>query len=318
MKLEQTLFGAHFQNPVLLAAGTCGFGEELAGVTDLTRLGGLVTKSITVEPRYGNPPPRVAEVGDAMINSIGLTNPGLARACAENLPWIRENLSEIRVFVSVAGHRTEDYFEIVERFDQEDGFLGFELNLSCPNDTRLGGLSFSLDPDALATVVRGVKDRTRRPVLVKLAPNTPDIGETAALAEAAGADGITLVNTMPGLVIDPRTRRPVIGAGAGGLSGPAMRAVAVHAVAKARARTTIPLIGVGGVTNAADAVQFFLAGASLVQVGTASFADPRAGERLVVGLERWGSDHGVGSLGELIGEVRLHEARLPDTGDEAT
>ena len=318
MKLEQTLFGAYFQNPVLLAAGTCGFGEELAGVTDLTRLGGLVTKSITVEPRHGNPPPRVAEVGDAMINSIGLTNPGLARACTENLPWIRENLSEIRVFVSVAGHRTEDYFKIVERFDQEDGFLGFELNLSCPNDTRLGGLSFSLDPDALATVVRGVKDRTRRPVLVKLAPNTPDIGETAALAEAAGADGITLVNTMPGLVIDPRTRRPVIGAGAGGLSGPAMRAVAVHAVAKARARTTIPLIGVGGITNAEDAVQFFLAGASLVQVGTASFADPRAGERLVVGLERWGSDHGVGSLGELIGEVRLDEARLPDTRDEAT
>jgi dihydroorotate dehydrogenase (NAD+) catalytic subunit len=305
MKLEQTLFGARFQNPVLLAAGTCGFGEELSEVADLGRLGGLVTKSITIEPRQGNPAPRVAEVGDAMINSIGLTNPGLARVCAENLPWVRDNLSAIRVFVSVAGHRAEEYFELVERIDQEEGFLGFEINLSCPNDTRLGGLPFSLDPEALGAVVRGIRERTKRPVLVKLAPNTPDIGDTAAMSEDAGADGITLVNTMPGLVIDAQTRRPVIGAGAGGLSGPAMRAVAVHAVAKARARTSVPLIGVGGVTCAADAVQFLLAGASLVQVGTASFADPRAAERVVAGLELWGRDNGVGSLGEIIGAVHL-------------
>jgi dihydroorotate dehydrogenase (NAD+) catalytic subunit len=311
MKLEQTLFGARFQNPVLLAAGTCGFGEELSEVTDLSRLGGLVTKSITMEPRHGNPAPRVAEVGDAMINSIGLTNPGVDRACSDHLPWIREHLSSIQVFVSVAGHRAEEYFELVERFDQEVGFLGFEINLSCPNDTRLGGLPFALDPEALATVVRGVKKRTDRPVLIKLAPNAPDIGETAATAEEAGADGITLVNTMPGLVIDPRTRRPVIGAGAGGLSGPAMRAVAVHAVAKASARTSIPLIGVGGVTCAADAVQFFLAGASLVQVGTASFADPRAGERVVAGLEQWGAANGVGALEELIGAAQLSAAAAP-------
>jgi len=305
MKLEQTLFGADFQNPVLLAAGTCGFGRELAGVLDLSRLGGLVTKSVSLEPRAGNPSPRVSEVGDAMINSIGLANPGVEATCTDKLPWIRENLAGIRVFVSVVGHHADEYFAVVERLEREDGFLGYELNLSCPNDTRLDGLPFALDPEALRAVVIGVKERTKRPVLVKLAPNAPDIGATAEAAEAAGADGITLVNTMPGLVLDPETGMPAIGAGSGGLSGPAMRAVAVHAVAKARARTRVPLIGVGGITSAADAVQFLLAGASLVQMGTASFADPRAAERVVADLGGWGPRHGVSSVEELVGAARL-------------
>ncbi|RMH12438.1 MAG: dihydroorotate dehydrogenase catalytic subunit, partial [Gemmatimonadetes bacterium] len=247
MRLDQTLFGATFRNPVLLAAGTCGFGEELAEVADLDRLGGLVTKSVTLEPRGGNPAPRVAELGEAMINSIGLANPGARAVRDEKLPWIREHLADLQVFVSVAGHRDSEYVEVVELLDGADGFLGFELNLSCPNDLERNGLPFALDTDALVRVVRSVRARTERPLLVKLAPNTPDVARAAKAAEEAGADGLTLVNTLPGLALDPASGRAVLGAGSGGLSGPALRAVGVQAVAAARTAVSLPLVGVGGV-----------------------------------------------------------------------
>ena len=200
--LSQTLFGATFQNPVLLAAGTCGFGEEIEDALDLDALGGIVTKSVTLEPRAGNPAPRVLEAGNAMLNSVGLANPGLERVCAEKLPWMTEHLSGIQVFVSVAGHIPDEYWRIIEGLESVGGFLGYELNLSCPNDTRLGGLPFALDSEALCGVVEGARKLTDRPLLVKLAPNVPDIGPIAKAAEDAGADGLTLVNTMPGLVID--------------------------------------------------------------------------------------------------------------------
>jgi dihydroorotate dehydrogenase (NAD+) catalytic subunit len=300
MRLDQTLFGATFQNPVLLAAGTCGFGEELRDVLDLNALGGIVTKSVTLEPRAGNPAPRVVEAGNAMLNSIGLANPGLERVCAEKLPWMREYLSGIQVFVSVAGHVPDEYLSIVEGLEAVGGFLGYELNLSCPNDTRLGGLPFALDPEALHEVVTGVRGLTDRPVLVKLAPNVPDIGPVAEAAEAAGADGITLVNTMPGLVIDVDSQGAALGAGPGGLSGPALRAVGVHAVHRARQRTSVPLVGAGGITNASDALQYLLAGASLVQIGTATFADPRAAQRVVRGLAGYDGKGGE-NITDLIG-----------------
>ena len=248
--LSQTLFGATFHNPVLLASGTCGFGEELRDALDLEALGGIVTKSVTLEPRAGNPAPRLMEAGNAMLNSVGLANPGLERVCSEKLPWMREHLSGIQVFVSVAGHIPDEYWRIVEGLESVGGFLGYELNLSCPNDTRLGGLPFALDPEALRGVVEGARSLTDRPLLVKLAPNVPDIGPVAEAAEDAGADGVTLVNTMPGLVIDITSRSAALGAGSGGLSGPALRAVGVHAVHRARACTSIPLLGVGGITDA--------------------------------------------------------------------
>ncbi len=304
MRLEQTIFGARFRNPVMLAAGTCGFGEELIEVTDLDALGGLVTKSVTLEARHGNPAPRVAEVGSAMINSIGLTNPGVDAVRTEKLPWIEEHLGNLQVFVSVAGYTPEEYYTIVETLNDEGGFLGFEINLSCPNDSRRGGVPFALDHGALEEVVRGVRSRTRRPLLAKLAPNDPDIGAAAALAAEAGADGVTLVNTLPGLVIDAATRRSLLGAGPGGVSGPAMRAVGVHAVWQAKKSTEVPLVGVGGITNGEDAVQYLLAGASLVQVGTASFADPRAGERVVRGLRAYGKKMGVAAVEELVGAMK--------------
>jgi len=301
MRLSQTLFGATFHNPVLLAAGTCGFGEELEDALDLEALGGIVTKSVTLEPRAGNPPPRVVEAGNAMLNSVGLANPGLERVCSEKLPWMREHLSSIQVFVSVAGHVPDEYWRIIEGLESVGGFLGYELNLSCPNDTRLGGLPFALDPDALRVVVEGARKLTDRPLLVKLAPNVPDIGPVAEAAEDAGADGVTLVNTMPGLIIDITSRRAALGAGSGGLSGPALRAVGVHAVHRARACTSIPLLGVGGITVAEDAIQYLLAGASLVQIGTATFADPRTAQTVAKGIARYGEKMGIENIQDLIG-----------------
>ena len=314
MLLSQTLFGGTFRNPVLLAAGTCGFGEELRDALDLEALGGIVTKSVTLEPRAGNPAPRVVEAGNAMLNSVGLANPGLERVCSEKLPWMREHLASIQVLVSVAGHTTDEYWRIVEGLESVGGFLGYELNLSCPNDTRLGGLPFALDPEALRGVVEGARRLTDRPLLVKLAPNVPDIGPVAEAAEDAGADGITLVNTMPGLVIDVASRAAALGAGSGGLSGPALRAVGVHAVHRARACTSIPLLGVGGITDAGDAIQYLLAGASLVQIGTATFADPRAAQMVGKGIARYGEKMGVEKIQDLIGAYQGTESPVRVSG----
>jgi dihydroorotate dehydrogenase (NAD+) catalytic subunit len=308
VKLEQTVLGVPFQNPVLLAAGTCGFGEEVSSVTNLQALGGLVTKSVTLEPRWGNPAPRVAEFRAGMVNSVGLANPGVEAVRAEKLPWIRDHLSMIRVFVSVAGHTPEEFVRIVERLEDAEGFLGFELNLSCPNDARRGALPFALDAEALAEVVQRVRALTSRPLLVKLAPNAPDLEPIVRAAEKSGADGLTLVNTLPGLVLDPATRTPVLGAGAGGVSGPALRAVGVHAVALARALSELPLVGVGGIATGEDAAQYLLAGASLVQVGTASFWDPRSAERVVKELRRYGRSQRASSVTDLIGSARLTPA----------
>lgn len=280
------LFGTTFQNPVLLAAGTCGFGREVATVIDLEALGGYVTKSVTLEPRWGNPAPRVTEFGAGMLNSVGLANPGVAAVRAYALPWIAATLRRARVFVSVAGHTADEFPELVARLDGGDGFVGFELNLSCPNDADRGGLAFALDPEMLASVITACRERTGRPLLAKLAPNDPRLGESAERARDAGADGLTLVNTLPGRVLDARTGAAVLGAGSGGVSGGALRPLGVQAVWEARARVDIPIVGVGGVATPADARQYLAAGASLVQMGTAALADPRAPERVARDLTR--------------------------------
>jgi dihydroorotate dehydrogenase (NAD+) catalytic subunit len=301
VRLQTELFGVRFQNPVLLAAGTCGFGMELQEVTDVDRLGGFVTKSVTLEPRAGNAPPRVTEFGAGMLNSVGLANPGLKGARDDKLPWIAANVKRAQVFVSLAGHTVDEYFRLVEGLDGADGFLGFEVNLSCPNDANRGGPPFALDPDSVTEIVSGCRARSQRPLLAKLAPNDVRLATTVARATEAGADGLTLVNTVPGLLLktDGATE---LGAGPGGVSGPAVRPVGLRAVAEARAHTELPLVGVGGVFAPPDAVAYARAGASLVQMGTASFADPRAGERVVRGLERWGRRRGVSSWDDLIGK----------------
>jgi dihydroorotate dehydrogenase (NAD+) catalytic subunit len=309
--LGQTVFRAYFRSPVLLAAGTCGFGEAIVDVMDLGGLGGLVTKSVTLEPRAGNPAPRVAEFPAGMMNSIGLANPGVEGVLAHKLPWIREHLIPrgLQVFVSVAGHSPSSYLEVVSRLDGEDGFLGYELNLSCPNDTERHALPFALDPEALTRVVSDVRARTSRPLLVKLAPNTPDLSPIIEAAERSGADGLTLVNTLPGLVLDPHTHEAVLGAGAGGMSGPALRAVGVHATWRARSLTTLPLVGVGGIGCGEDALQYLLAGATLVQIGTASFWDPRTGPRVTKQLTQLARAQRIRGLADWIGAARVGPSR---------
>lgn len=279
------LLGTTFQNPVLLAAGTCGFGREVSGVMDLESLGGLVTKSVTLEPRGGNPAPRVTEFGAGMLNSIGLANPGAQAAARDYMPWLATNLRRARVLVSVAGHRIDEYRRVVEIMDPSDGFVAFELNLSCPNDMERGGLPFALDRDALARVVEACREVTDRPLVVKLAPNDPDLPGTARHAESAGADAITLINTLPGRVLHP-TGQPVLGAGQGGVSGPALRPVGIQAVTAVRAAVELPLIGVGGILTAAHARDYLSSGASLVQMGTAGFASPRQPNRVARELSR--------------------------------
>lgn len=308
--LAQELLGTTFQNPVLLAAGTCGFGEEVSEVVELDDLGGLVTKSVTLEPRAGNPAPRVAEFRAGMVNSVGLANPGAKAVLRDRLPWLRDRVQRARVLVSVAGHTPGEFVEVVRILDDSEGFHAFEINLSCPNDTRLGGLPFALDPEAAARVMEGVRAVTERPLVAKLAPNTPDFGPVIRALEGAGVDGFTLVNTLPGLILDPESGRPALGAGAGGMSGPAIRAVGVHAVWSAAGHTRLPLLGVGGVARGEDAAQYLLAGASLVQMGSASFWDPRSPGRVEKWLKGYLSRRDLSGISDVVGTARL-QRRAP-------
>lgn len=304
MQLAQTVLGVDFQNPVLLASGTCGYGAELDGFIDIDLLGGLVIKAVTADVRAGNPAPRVAEFAAGMINSVGLANPGPAVVRDEKLPWLARRLTNARVLVNVAGRSAEEYGEIIRFLDDTAGFHAYELNVSCPN-VKEGGAIIATREDLLADAVRAARRATKRPISVKLAPNVPDIGRMAEISVAEGADALTLVNTMPGLLFDTDTRKPVLGAGAGGVSGPGLLPIGVHAVVRARQRVAVPIIGVGGIRTGEDAVQYLLAGASLVQIGTASFADPRAAERVLKGLNTWADARHVGSILELVGSGLL-------------
>jgi dihydroorotate dehydrogenase (NAD+) catalytic subunit len=304
VKLEQTLFGAVFKNPVLLASGTCGYGEEMQGFFDINKLGGIVIKAVTPELREGNAAPRVIEFDAGMMNSIGLANVGVAELKAEKLPWLAQHAAGTNVLVNVAGKTVAEFASIIEAIDGCSGFLGYELNVSCPN-VKEGGVFFSSRADLLAEAVRAARRVTRRPLVVKLAPNVPDIGAMAEVAVTEGADGLTLINTFPGLLFDLKSRRARLGAGTGGVSGPGILPMGVHAVFQARRRVDVPIIGVGGIRSGADAMQYFLAGASLIAIGTASFADPRAAERVLSELTDTGSAEGAGHISEVIGTGRV-------------
>ena len=293
--------GIAFQNPIVLAAGTAGYGRELADVADLGRLGGLVTKCVSLEPRKGAPAPRVGEFGGGMINAVGLANPGLTAVRRDHLPWLAESLPATRVIVNVVGFSVGEFARVVEGLDGERGIDAYELNVSCPN-VKAGGMEFGADPTALRAVVAGARAATRRPLFVKLSPALANIAEAARTAVDAGADALTLVNTLPGLVVDVERRRPVLGFGSGGVSGEALLPIGVLATWRVhRAGLGVPILGLGGVRSAGDALQYLMAGATLVGIGTASMQDPRLPERVVRDLARWCARHRVARVTDVVG-----------------
>jgi dihydroorotate dehydrogenase (NAD+) catalytic subunit len=294
--------GIRFQNPILLAAGTAGYGREVAGVINLDRLGGLVTKAVSVEPRDGAPPPRVAEFEGGMVNAVGLANPGLDAVRRDHIPWLAGHVTRARTLVNVVGHTVEEFASVVAGLSSAPGVSGFELNVSCPN-VKKGGTEFGADATVLRELVARARATTTKPLFVKLSPTLQDIAGTAAAAVEAGADGITVVNTIPGLVIDTETRRPVLGFGTGGVSGAALRPVGVLATARVARAVKVPVIGAGGIATVGDIVQYLLAGASLVAIGTAALQDPRLPERLVTELRQWCHQHRIHTLADVIGRL---------------
>lgn len=294
--------GIRFQNPVLLASGTAAYGREIAGVIDLDALGGIVTKAVSMRPRNGAPPLRVVDAAGGMLNAIGLANPGVASVREHDLPWLAKYLVRARVLVNVVGDTVEDYPAVIRALENAEGMHGFELNVSCPN-TKAGGVEFGADPRALREVVSTARAATRLPLFVKLSPALADIASAAKIAVDAGADAITLVNTLPALAIDVERRRPALGFGTGGLSGAALLPVGVRATWLVHRAVEVPIVGVGGISRGTDAVQYLLAGASLVGMGTAALRDPRAPERVVRELESWCRAHDVRTVRELTGAL---------------
>jgi dihydroorotate dehydrogenase (NAD+) catalytic subunit len=300
-----TVAGLAFRNPVVLASGTAGFGQELEDVLDLSAVGGISTKAVSVAPRPGNPALRVSEFAGGMMNAIGLANPGLEAVRRDYLPWLPAQHPGTRVFVNVVGNSIEDFATVVRGLEDAPGVDAFELNVSCPN-VKAGGLEFGADPQALHALVSASRAATARPIFVKLSPTLgAAIADTARVAVDAGATGLTLVNTMPGTVIDTDRRRPKLSFGSGGVSGPALLPVGLLATWRvSRALPTVPLIGLGGISTGDDALQYLMAGASLVGVGTAALRDPRAPERIVRQLERWCDREGVRDITTLIGTLQ--------------
>jgi len=294
--------GIAFQNPVVLAAGTAAFGRALDGVVRLDALGGIVTKAVSLAPRKGNAAPRVAEFDGGMLNAIGLANPGVDEVLATELPWLASHVSRARVIVNIVGDRAEDFAAVIERLADAAPIAAYELNVSCPN-VKAGGMEFGADPAALRSVVSLARAATTRPLFVKLSPTLGDIGGAARIAADAGANAISVVNTLPGLVVDVEARRPRIGFGSGGASGAALLPVGVLATHRVRRAVSLPILGVGGVATASDALQYIIAGASLVGMGTATMRDPRAPERLVRELDTWCRKQDVGRISDLIGTL---------------
>jgi dihydroorotate dehydrogenase (NAD+) catalytic subunit len=307
-RLAVTVANLEFRNPVLLAAGTAGYGVELEGVVDLDAIGGLVTKAVSLQPREGAAEPRVAEFDGGMINAVGLANPGLAEVARVHAPWLATHHLETRKLFNVVGFAVDEFAAVVRGLEEAlsrntRAADGYELNVSCPN-VKQGGTEFGADPTSLRAVVAGARSVTARPVFVKLSPTLSDIATAAKIAVDAGADGVTVVNTIPGLVVDVENRRPAVGFGSGGISGRAILPVGVLATWKVSRAVNVPVVGVGGIANGTDAIQYIMAGASLVGVGTAALRDPRSPERIVGEMRQWCDAHDVARVADLRGSLR--------------
>ncbi len=305
-RLATILCGIPLRNPVLAASGTFGYGIEFADLVDLNSLGGIVTKGLSWEPIAGNPSPRLWHTAGGMINSVGLQNVGVAAFIQDKLPQLRRY--SVPVFANVFGYCEEDYLRVISALEDAEGIAAYELNVSCPN-TKEGGLFFSSDPALLARLVTRARSIARRPLLVKLSPNVASIEPFAMAAEDAGADGISLVNTFVSLAIDVAQCGARIGAGFGGLSGPAIKPLALRMVYEAARAVKIPVVGIGGIATGEDAAEFLMAGASAVEVGTATFVDPRAPALIAEELDQVLQRLGVPQMDELRGSVRLPIAR---------
>ena len=295
--------GLEFKNPIIAASGTFGYGVEFEDIVSLDRLGGFVVKGLSREAMPGNPPPRMFETSAGMLNSIGLQNIGARAFVDEKLPKLRE-MKNIVVFANVFGYTREDYERTLQILNEGEGIAGYELNVSCPN-TAHGGIQFGSDPRSLDEVVTLARRNTERKLIVKLSPNVTSIAQMARVAEEAGADAISLVNTFIAMAIDPETRKPRIANVTAGLSGPAIKPIAVRMVYDAAKAVKIPIIGMGGISTAADIVEFMLAGATAIQIGTASYWDPVATEKIVSELDTWCSEHGVDRVASLTGGLLM-------------
>ena len=304
-KLAVDLGALRLANPVLVASGTFGYASELEGLVDLQRLGGIVTKTVTLQPRAGNPPPRIVETPAGMLNAIGLQNVGVERFVADKLPYLAA--LEPVVLVSIMGYTVAEFVALAERLDGAAGVDGLELNLTCPNvayGAGEGARMFAHDAGLTAQVVAAVRAVTRLPVVAKLGPDVADAAAIGRAAEAAGADALAVMNTIPGMVIDLERRRPVLANGTGGLSGPAIRPIAVRLTYQLAGAVAIPVVGVGGIMDHRDALQFLMAGARAVQVGTATFTNPRAALDVLDGLTRYLETAGAARLSDLIGAAQ--------------
>jgi dihydroorotate dehydrogenase (NAD+) catalytic subunit len=288
-------------NPVMAASGTWGYGDEFGDIADVQKLGAIICKGTTLTPRDGNPQPRIVEVTGGVLNSVGLQNIGVDALIAEKAPlWATW---KVPVLVNIAGNTIEEYAQVAARLEGVTGISGIEVNISCPNVGK-GGMHFGTDPSAASEVTAAVKGATSLPVIVKLSPNVTDITAIAQAVEKAGADAVSLINTVGGMAIDIRQRKPVLGNISGGLSGPAIKPIALWMVYRVAGCVKIPVIGCGGITNAADALEFIMAGAAAVQVGTANLTDPRTMAAIIDGLAEYLTTHGIRTIGDLRGLAR--------------
>lgn len=301
--MRVNLAGIELATPVLAASGTFGYGVEFEEIVSLERLGGFVTKGISLEPMAGHPAPRLIETAAGMLNAIGLQNVGVSEYIEKKLPPMKR-YPRCQVIVNVFGYTVGQYLEVIERLNQAEGIAAYELNVSCPN-VHAGGMAFGADPGSLEYLVGKAKRAAARPLIVKLSPNVTSIARMARICADSGADALSVANTFRAMLIDVETRRPRLTNVTGGLSGPAIKPIALAMVYEAARAVRIPILGIGGIVTAEDAVEFLLAGATAVQVGTASFADPRATERLAKDLESWCGRHGVESVASLTGAVEI-------------
>jgi len=303
--LQVNLGSLKLKNPVIAASGTFGYGEEYSGIIPLEALGGIVTKGLSLEPRQGNPPPRLAETPAGMLNAIGLENVGLEIFLQEKLPFLRK--ARCPVLVNIFGSTVEEYAELAKRLSAVDGIAGLEVNISCPN-VKAGGAIFAAEPKTVYKVISKIRRATSSFLMVKLSPNVADIGKIALAAEEAGADAVSLINTLTGLAIDVQTRTPVLGNITGGLSGPAIKPIGLRMVWQAAQVVRIPVVGIGGIVTAKDALEYLIAGATAIQVGTAHFIDPRAGLKIIEGISGYLKANGIPNLSSLIGSLKTQGA----------